>query len=450
MERALRKLAMKKSIFGNLFDRVVVINLDRRADRMSSVRHQLELLGVSYIRHSASDGTEPSVVAQWQSYMRQPSAIADPQRAVAGWQDFYLGDKPHASRVAYFEAERGERAIATAGAWGLYHSMISVIETALKDGVESLLILEDDVRFHRDIAALWPRVLSELPDDWKVFQLGAMQLHWGDDWIEWQSQHLYKCQGSSIAAHAVALERDAMRAVLDRAKVPDLPFDIGPLQEVKRLFKARCFTAYPNLAIQDPQDSEIGMSQIFEREAQKTDNVYRWVWSDYEPADLRPLNVQPTAQKAVTPQTLDTAFLQPYSAAPGSAERVVVVFGPDTEDSAIAFTDMLRRQKAEGEIAPIVLIDDMAHIPLLRAAELAFEYVPTPETYGEVLGPDRDPRMMIERRLSIIRRKWVPRRIIALGPLAQTRLELWRASPFEKANLGADLMSDEDLLGAVE
>ncbi len=441
---------MKKSVFGNEFDRVVVINLDRRADRMSSLHAQLDVLGVSYIRHSASDGKDPAVAADWHDYMRTPRTNADPQRAVDGWRDFYLNDKPHASRVAYVEAETGARAIATAGAWGLYHSMISVIETALKDGVERLLILEDDVRFHRDIAALWPKVMSELPSDWQVFQLGAMQLHWDDGWIDWHSQHLYKCQGSSIAAHAVALKRDAMRAVLDRSQTPDLPFDIGPLQEVKRLFKEQCFTAYPNLAIQDAQDSEIGMSKIFEREAKKVDNVYRWVWTDYEPENLRASDPQPPEQKLDETRPLGTAFLQPYSAGPDTAERVIVVFGPDTEDSAIAFTDMLRRQKAEGEIAPIVLIDDMAHIPLLRAAELAFEYVPTPETYAEVLGQGRDPHMMIERRLSIIRRKWVPRRIIALGPLAQARLELWRASPFEKATLGADLIADEDLLDMVE
>jgi GR25 family glycosyltransferase involved in LPS biosynthesis len=382
--------------------------------------------------------------------MCSQAAVSDAARPVADWRDFYLGDKPRASRVAYFEKERGERAIATAGAWGLFQSMISVITTALNDGVESLLILEDDVRFHRDTIELWPKVLSELPRDWQVFQLGAMQLHWQDDWINWHSQHLYKCLGSSIAAHAVALKRDAMQAVLDRAHVADLPFDIGALQEVKRLFEDQCFTAYPNLAIQDTQDSEIGMSKIFDRESRKPDNVYRWNWSDYDPAELRPYDTGIRSATTKIAATSGVTYLQPYSAAPGSADRVIVVFGPDSEDSAIALTDMLRQQKASGEIAPIVVIDDMVHIPLLRAAELAFEYVPTPDTYRAVLDPGRDARMMIERRLSIIRRKWRPLRIIALGPLSQERLETWRASPFEQGTLGPDLVSDDILLGGVE
>lgn len=445
---------MNRSVFGSAFDRVVVINLDRRADRMSSLRDQLNLLEIGYTRHSATDGKALSVAREWQDYMRTPSAVPDSTRPVTDWRDFYLGDKPRNSRVAFFESERNERAISTPGAWGLFRSMTGVIEKALKDNVESLLILEDDVRFHRDTVEIWPKVYSELPTNWQVFQLGAMQLHWEDDWINWHSQHLYKCQGSSIAAHAVALKNEAMRAVLERSNQPDLPFDIGALQEVKRLFQDRCFTAYPNLAIQDTQDSEIGMSKIFEREAKKLDNAYRWNWADYKPTDLRPFNTfSKTMNKinsANTPPTSEVTYLQPYSAAPGSADRVIVVFGPENTETASAFIAMLKQQKDSGEIAPIVLIDDMIHIPLLREAELAFEYVPTPETYDKVLGPFRDTRIMVERRLSIIRRKWLPRRIIALGPNSHARLETWRSSPFEQADLGPDLVSDEDLFREIE
>ncbi len=442
---------MSKSVFGNTFERIVVINLDRRADRMSSVRTQLAKLGMAYTRHPATDGRAPEVAREWRGYTMTPQVGPDPDRPVNGWRDFYLGDKPRASRIAFFEQDRACRAIATAGAWGLFKSMRRVIEKAVADKVGSLLILEDDVRFHRDTLDLWPRVASELPRDWQVFQLGAMQLHWEDSWIKWHSQHLYRCMGSSFAAHAIALKRDAMMAALERSKQMDLPIDIGALTEVKRLFRDKCFTAYPNIVIQDPQDSEIGMSQVMDREAKKTQNMYRWHWPDYEPEALRPYNIgwDDKADKTSKSAEKITGFLQPYGAPHGSVERVVIVFGPSSDQEAANFISMLHGQKQAGEIAPIVVLDDMAYIPALRAAELAFEYVPGPQQYAKTLRADRDPNITIERRLSIIRRKWLPRRIMALGDAAQDRMAMWRASPFEKFDPGADLSADTGLEVAV-
>lgn len=438
---------MPQSVFGNEFDRVVVINLDRRKDRMSTVREQLATLGVGYERHPASDGQSAEVAAEWLDYKRRPAAPFNDARSVANWKDFYLGDKPHEARVAFFEKERGRPAISTSGAWGLYRSMRRVIEKAVQARAESVLILEDDVLFHRDTADLWQKARAELPDDWQILQLGAMQLHWEDDWISWHSQHLYRCQGSSIAAHAVALKREAMLAVLARSETPDLPFDIGPLTEVKRLYRDRCFTVYPNIAIQDARDSEIGMSRMFAREAKKARNVYRWDWSAYGPKVLRSPETQhfsngrPRASGNGS-EAAESSFLQPYSVKPDSSERILVVFGPDDESTAEAYATMLKAQREKGAIAPIVVIDDLDHIPLLRSAGLAFEFVPTASAYANSLPPDRDHDLVIARRLSILRRKWRPRRIMAFGSDGQARLAAWRDSPFEKDAPGPDLASD--------
>lgn len=435
---------MSKSVFGATFDRVVVVNLDRRVDRMSSLRTQLAALGIAYERHSAVDGKRPEVADEWQAYLRADRPNSTERRQVESWRDFYLGDKPHAARVAYFERQNDGRGIATAGAWGLFQSMREVIKKALKDNVKGLLILEDDALFHRDTVALWKKVAGELPNDWQILQLGAMQLHWEDDWIEWHSQHLYKCQGSSIAAHAVALRRPAMRAILERAAEPDLPFDVGPLQEVKRLFRDDCYTAYPNLVIQDPGDSEIGMSTLFADEARKADNIYRWDWDAYGPDVLRPKGGGHAAP-APAPRCL-----QPYGAPLDAAERILIVFGPDSAQDAQSYISMLETQKASGEIAPIVLIDDLGHVPALREAKLAFEYIPPTDLYVQALPEDRYVELVQMRRLSILRRKWLPTRIMALGDAGQALLAMWRNSPFERFDLASDLASDEDLLGVSE
>ena len=64
-----------------------------------------------------------------------------------------------------------------------------------------------------------------MPPDWAVLQLGAMQLHWEPDWISWCSDHLYRCNGSSIGAHAVGLRRETFRPLLEACARRELPFD---------------------------------------------------------------------------------------------------------------------------------------------------------------------------------------------------------------------------------
>jgi GR25 family glycosyltransferase involved in LPS biosynthesis len=273
---------MTLSRINDVFEHVVVLNLDRRPDRMARLRPQLERLGIAFERFPAIDGHAPAVMAEWQAYASQNLVLRpDDVRPVRNWREFYLDYESDLARVAFFEAERGARAIATPGAWGLLKSMTAVFERALALGWQSLLVLEDDVLFHNDGLALFDRCMAELPADWTILQLGAMQLHWESDWISWHSDHLYRCQGSSHGAHAFGLRADVLPMLLERCRVADLPFDIGALHTIKRRHAESCFTVFPNLAIQDATDTDIGMSTLFFREARRVENLYRWHLPDY-------------------------------------------------------------------------------------------------------------------------------------------------------------------------
>jgi GR25 family glycosyltransferase involved in LPS biosynthesis len=273
---------MTLSRINDVFERVVVLNLDRRPDRMAKLRPQLERLGIAFERFSAIDGHAPAVMAEWQAYARRNLVLLPGNmRPVRNWREFYLDYESDLARVAFFEAERGAKAIATPGAWGLLKSMTAIFERALALGWQSLLVLEDDVLFHDDSLALFDRCMAELPTDWTILQLGAMQLHWESDWISWHSDNLYRCHGSSHGAHAFGLRADVLPMLLERCRMADLPFDIGALHTIKRRHAESCFTVFPNLAIQDATDSDIGMSTLFFREARSVDNLYRWHLPDY-------------------------------------------------------------------------------------------------------------------------------------------------------------------------
>ncbi len=265
------------------FDRVVVLNLDRRPDRWRRISDQLARLGVSARRHRAVDARWPEVSAEFRRYagsaLRRVSPEMPPLRTS---RDFYLNPVSEAQRVAYLERTTGMKAINRPGAWGYLASLAQILEQAIRDDVTHLLMLDDDAVFHREADAIFGRAVAELPADWKILQLGSLQYHWDADWITWRSPHLYSQKGSCIGSHALGLHRDIFPFLLERARRREIAFDVGALSEASRAYPDRNFVIVPNIAIQSVTESDI-RSSGFQQEAD-IDEVfatYRWTRADY-------------------------------------------------------------------------------------------------------------------------------------------------------------------------
>jgi hypothetical protein len=116
-----------------VFDRVVVINLARRADRLSrfSARTEQNWPFAMPQRFEAMDGLTLTPPPQWKK---------------------------------------------SAGAWGCLQSHRKVLDTAIADGVSSLLILEDDAYPVDDLAVEAHRFFNNVPQDWNCVMLGAEHL----------------------------------------------------------------------------------------------------------------------------------------------------------------------------------------------------------------------------------------------------------------------------------
>jgi GR25 family glycosyltransferase involved in LPS biosynthesis len=100
------------------FDKVVVINLDRRQDRMERLGPQLEELGIKYERHSAVDGKA-------------------------------IGISP------------------------MIAGTMSHVEVLKKYRDQKILILEDDAYFVDGFQERFDTEMDSLPADWDVFYLGV-------------------------------------------------------------------------------------------------------------------------------------------------------------------------------------------------------------------------------------------------------------------------------------
>lgn len=111
-----------------MFDRVVVINLDRRPDRLAGFYARLDGR-LDALPYPATDGLEEPAPPWWKT---------------------------------------------TPGAWGCYQSHRAVIDYALAIGIDSILVLEDDATFVHDflqrLSALEP------PADCQMLYLGGQHL----------------------------------------------------------------------------------------------------------------------------------------------------------------------------------------------------------------------------------------------------------------------------------
>jgi len=108
----------------SFFDKVFVINLDRRPDRLESITKRLDLLGIEFERLQAIDGID--------NYHPAIAACA----------------KSH----------------------------YNAIELSISRGHDRVLILEDDAYFVDDFLAKFDKFSNNVPDDWDMIYFGALSI----------------------------------------------------------------------------------------------------------------------------------------------------------------------------------------------------------------------------------------------------------------------------------
>lgn len=264
----------------DFFDKIYVLNLDRRPDRWVRLEMSARKAGLQVTRFPAIDGAQLPYREQYNAYARRPLVRVPEDIRIRNTYEYYFGYQNDAARVAFIEERERRKAIGSPGAWGYLCTMIRVLEDAMHHGYERILVLDDDVLFHRDINLLFSLAVLDIPEDWLIFQLGALQYNWGSSWIEWHSPLLYHCRGCSLGSHAVGMHKDILLMVLKECYKFELPYDEGALHKPKTMYPHRCFNAFPNLMIQDVSESDIS-SRTYQRRARKKGNLLRWRWEDY-------------------------------------------------------------------------------------------------------------------------------------------------------------------------
>ncbi len=115
------------------------------------------------------------------------------------------------------------------GALGCSLSHIKILEKAIQDNVENLLILEDDIVFEDDFAKRAESFLSDLPDDWDALMFG------GNHFVLPQvlRENICRCNFTGLT-HAYAIRRRIMADLLEKVKTLSTHTDLTFAQEQTR------------------------------------------------------------------------------------------------------------------------------------------------------------------------------------------------------------------------
>jgi GR25 family glycosyltransferase involved in LPS biosynthesis len=184
------------------FDKVVVINLDRRTDRMEQLVPQLEKLGIQYERHSAVDGKE-------------------------------LGINP------------------------IFAGTMSHVEVLKNNRDSKILVLEDDAQFVDNFNEKFEEVMQTLPNDSDIFYLGAL-LPKSTGKVTPVNQHWTR-QVMTTGSQAYCINPARVNYFIENLDGYEWYIDIG-----LRVFaeKYNAYITQPNLVTQFPSYSDLRLKEV--------------------------------------------------------------------------------------------------------------------------------------------------------------------------------------------
>jgi glycosyl transferase family 25 len=160
------RLMQYEDMLKNYFDRVVIINLDRREDRWKAIKDKLSKINWPFKepeRFSAYDG----------NYLPTP----------VGWKD-------------------------GPGTWGCLLSHREVLARAIQDGLQNVLVLEDDIFFAPNFETRVLEFLKGIPENWDQIMLGGQYF---DDTKVYDISPEIRKVSLCHRAHAYAVKGNFMR-----------------------------------------------------------------------------------------------------------------------------------------------------------------------------------------------------------------------------------------------
>jgi hypothetical protein len=223
-----------QSLINTYFDKIYVLNLDRRPDRMQAMEQNFTKWNINnWIRFPAVDGSLSPHYEEWKHYSKQ--------------------------KLTRLEKMRYHRkAIGSYGSWGILKSMYNLLMDAKNKGYQRILVLQDDLLYHKSFNREFAKIPTYIPDTWKLLYLGATQHIWTSIL---SSKYFYHPNGTADGAFAVGINSSIFQNLLDEIIKFDMPVDSGALRTLQSQHPYETYVLSPNLIIADIRDSDLRQSR---------------------------------------------------------------------------------------------------------------------------------------------------------------------------------------------
>ena len=140
-----------------------------------------------------------------------------------------------------------------AGNMGLITTHINLLTESIKEGYESILLLEDDIYFTPEILN-YEEYMDMVPDDWDMIYFGGNHnLHMGAQLnkINDKVARLH----STYGLQCIAVKNTVYKPMLEKIKEKKLPIDVYYTNLVQK--KYNCYGFYPSMALQRVSFSDL-------------------------------------------------------------------------------------------------------------------------------------------------------------------------------------------------
>ncbi|VEB40369.1 Glycosyltransferase family 25 (LPS biosynthesis protein) [Chromobacterium violaceum] len=259
-----------------------VLNLSHRTDRRKAAEYAFSALGIkpNFI-HGVNGKTARSAQRHWEQHLRYTrNAQSRPTFKYDHEIDFYIKYASTRQREDHYLGKNG-KLLSQASLGYMLSYRKALIQALTNTQSKYILICDDDIIIHKNHLQLIERIVKDLPAEFKILSLGAIQYNWNSNILNRCGESLYQCFGTSIASHATVYDRSVAIELLDEIEKMSLPFDVGALHYLKKKYFHQSYVAYPNLFIQDSSESEIADTQQQLKTGTQKDNKYRWELTDY-------------------------------------------------------------------------------------------------------------------------------------------------------------------------
>ncbi|MBW6480508.1 MAG: glycosyltransferase [Bacteroidales bacterium] len=242
-----RPRSTTRHFINDYFDKIFIINLNRRPDRKAILMQKLDRLGIDVTFIDAVEGFTKDNIAEFMRFFKRPA------------------DHPNAHKL---EKELNRKAIVSPGAWGYLKTYKKIFTLAKSKKYARILVFDDDVIFIENFHSYFQKFIDSIDHDWKIICLGASQHLWQDGLSYFYDKgtsydpkqtfyHPVRTDGS----FAVGYDISTYDLLIREIEKMNCSFDSGPLRQIYHLFPKKCFVSQPNIVIADVTQSDIWESR---------------------------------------------------------------------------------------------------------------------------------------------------------------------------------------------